>query len=219
MSARPKPRLTAEEYLAIERAAPFKSEFINGEMYAMAGGSRVHALITNNVGGELRSRLRGGRCRAYSGDLRVHIPDTGAYTYPNISVVCGQDQLVSDEKDNLINPTVLVEVLSPSTEKYDRVGKFLHYQRLPALRDYLLVAQNQARVEHYARQAERENQWLLTIYTGLDAVVLLPSLSAELPLVEIYDGVTLPAVPPPPPLPEPGEDRPGSIYPPADQTR
>ncbi|MBV9657728.1 MAG: Uma2 family endonuclease [Verrucomicrobia bacterium] len=215
MTAVKKPLLTPEEYLTIERAAPFKSEFVNGEMYAMAGGSLLHALITNNVSGSLWSRLRGGRCRAYSNDLRVHVPDTGLYTYPDVSVVCGEPQLVSDQKDNLTNPTLLVEVLSPSTEKYDRGGKFLHYQRIASLRDFLLVSQDQARVEHYARQPSQLNQWLLTVVTGLESTLALPSLGIELPLTEIYDGVELPAVPPPPPLPEPGEDRPGSIYPPA----
>lgn len=213
MSALPKHRLTPEEYLAIERAAPFKSEFINGEMYAMAGASSKHALVTNNVGGELRNRLRGGRCRAFSGDLRVHVPDTGLYTYPDVSVVCGPPQFVSDQFDTLTNPTLIVEVLSPSTENYDRNTKFIHYQRLASLRDYLLVAQNQARVEHYARQEGNPNQWLLTVLTELSASVQLASLGIELPLAEIYDGVELPAVPPLPPPPLPGEDRPSSVYP------
>ena len=216
MTALPKPRLTAEEYLAIERAAPFKSEFINGEMYAMAGATMTHALITNNVGGGLWSRLRGKPCRAYSSDLRVHVPDTGAYTYPDISVVRDPPETVSAEKDNLVNPTLLVEVLSPSSEGYDRGAKFLHYQRLAPLRDYLLVAQDQARVEHYAKQTGRGNQWLLTIFSGLETTVPLTSLGIELPLAEIYGGVAFPPAPPaaPPPVPAPNGERPPSVYPP-----
>ena len=192
-----KPCLTAEEYLAIERAAEFKSEFINGEMYAMSGASLPHSLITANVIGELRLRLRSGPCRAYTNDLRVNVSTTGLYTYPDIIVVCGEARLASDgHNDTLLNPAVLVEVLSPSTEAYDRGAKFAHYQRIESLREYVLVAQDQPRVERFARRPEAgPNEWLLTVATGLDADISLPALGVVLPLAEIYEGVQFASAP------------------------
>lgn len=186
-----KPRLTAEQYLALERVAEFKSEFINGELVAMAGGGAPHSIIALNVGGELRARLRGSSCQPYNSDMRVNVDATGLYTYPDVAVVCGESRFPNDgRRDTLLNPTVIIEVLSPSTEAYDRGAKFAHYQCLESLREYVLIAQDQPRVEHFARRQENEpNEWLLTVATGLDARIMFPVLGVELPLAEIYQGV------------------------------
>ena len=186
-----KQRLTAEEYLALERAAATRSEFINGEMLAMAGGSPAHSLITTNLTIALGTRLRGGSCRAYNSELRVNVSSTGLYTYPDLTVVCEEPRFVRDEHlDTLVNPTVLVEVLSPSTEAYDRGAKFAHYQRLESLQEYVLVAQDQPRVERFARRPGAGlSEWLFTVATGRDAHITFPALGVELPLAEIYEGV------------------------------
>ena len=186
-----KPSLAVGEYLAIERAAEFKSEFVNGEMLAMSGGTAPHARVATNLTIALGVRLRGGSCSVFNSDLRVNVSATGLYTYPDITVVCGELRLADDgHNDTLFNPTVLVEVLSPSTEAYDRGAKFAHYQRIDSLREYVLVAQDRPRVERYTRRQEADpNEWLLTVATGLDSKLTLPALGLELPLAEIYDGV------------------------------
>jgi Uma2 family endonuclease len=186
MSLQAKPRLTPEEYLAIERAAEQKSEFFNGEMFAMAGASPEHALIVTNVAGELRARLRERPCRVYSADLRVRVSETGLYAYPDVVVVCGEPQL---EQDTLLNPTLIVEVLSPSTEAYDRGEKFRHYQRLESLQEYLLIAQDRHRVEQYVRQPD--GRWLYAEAHELSATLQLPSIGCDLALSEVYDKVML----------------------------
>lgn len=187
MEARAMPRLTPEEYLALERKADIKSEYVDGEMFAMSGASRWHNLITGNLTGELRTQLKGRPCESYPNDQRVHIPATGLYTYPDVVVVCGEPRFEDEQLDTLLNPRVLIEVLSPTTESYDRGKKFEHYQSIDSLAEYLLVDQTRARVEHYVRQDG--NQWLLTVLEGLDATVTLPSIQCELALAEVYDKV------------------------------
>ena len=184
------PRLTPEEYLALERKAITKSEYLNGHIYAMAGASREHNLITGNIFGELRSQLRERPCEAYVNDMRLKISPTGLYTYPDVAVVCGEPRFEDIDLDTLLNPIVLVEVLSPSTEAYDRGEKFAHYRRLESLQEYILAAQDCVRVEHYLRQGE---QWLLTELSNLDDVLHLVSTSCDLFLHEIYTGVEFPA--------------------------
>jgi len=180
------PRFTPEEYLALERKATTKSEYLNGHIYAMAGASREHNLITGNIFGELRSQLRERPCEAYVNDMRLKISATGLYTYPDVAVVCGEPRFEDIDLDTLLNPIVLVEVLSPSTEAYDRGEKFAHYRRLESLQEYILVAQDCVRVEHYLRQGE---QWLLTELSNLDDVLHLVSISCDLSLHEIYTRV------------------------------
>jgi Uma2 family endonuclease len=188
MSAAPKPFLTPEQYLEQERHAETKSEYYDGEVFAMAGGSPDHSLIATNVTSELGFQLRDTPCRVYNSDLRVRGSETD-YSYPDLTVVCGEPQLAG-ENDVLLNPTLIVEVLSPSTEAWDRGGKFERYQQIASLREYLLIAQDRARVERYARQAEGE--WLLTVAVGLDGRITLPAIGCELALAEVYRKVAFP---------------------------
>jgi Uma2 family endonuclease len=190
MTAAPKTLLTPEEYLARERLAEIKSEYYDGETFAMAGGSKEHSLIATNAATELNLQLRERPCEVYNSDMRVQVAEAGPYTYPDVTVVCGEAQFADAEVDTLLNPTLIVEVLSPTTEDWDRGGKFERYQRIAALQGYVVIAQDRPRVEHYARQAE--GQWLLTVTTGLDGVVSLPSIGCELALREVYRKVPFP---------------------------
>ena len=183
-----KQTFTPEEYLALERKAETKSEYINGEIYAMAGASREHNFIVGDVFGELRTQLRGRRCELYSNDMRVRVSPTGLYTYPDVVVVCGRSRFEDALVDVLLNPTVIVEVLSPSTEAYDRGEKFAHYRYVASLQEYVLIAQDRMRVVHFARRGQ---QWLLTAYSHPDEVLALPSIECALPLQEIYARVEL----------------------------
>lgn len=193
---------TPEEYLALERAAVEKSEYINGHIYpmqeseyvnrrtrAMAGASRRHNLIAGNLFGELHEQLKERPCEVYVSDMRVKVDPGGMYTYPDVTVVCGRPQFEDTQIDTLVNPTLIIEVLSPSTEAYDRGEKFAHYRGLVSLRDYLLVAQDRVHVEHYARQGE---QWVLSEIDDPAAILLLPSTDCVLPLSEVYDKVEFP---------------------------
>jgi Uma2 family endonuclease len=177
---------SGEEYLDQERRSPLKSEFHAGRIVAMTGASREHNLVTVNIAAELRNQFKGRPCEVYVTDMRVKAGKANAYHYPDIAVVCGAPEFEDAFADTLLNPTVLIEVLSPSTEAYDRGGKFAHYRKIPSLCEYLLLAQDQARVESYARQGE---SWVLTETEGLSAVVHLASLSCSLVLSEIYDRV------------------------------
>jgi len=190
MSALPKPFVTPEQYLEIERKAEYKSEYHSGQMFAMAGGSPLHSAIGTNIVGELRNRLRGTSCQPFNSDLRVYIPATGLFTYPDASVVCGQQGLQLFDQDNLVNPVAPFEVLSSSTESYDRGAKFALYQRLPSLQEYMLVSQNAPQVERYARQPN--GRWLYELVEGLEASMALEALGVVLPLAEIFDRVTFP---------------------------
>lgn len=183
--ARSEHKLTEAEYLEIERRAEFKSEFFDGEMFAMAGGSPAHSLIASNLIGELRARLKGGACLVYNGDLRVKIEATGLFTYPDVAVVCGQRLFL--DGDTLLNPTVIAEVLSDSTEAYDRGKKFEHYRQIAALQEYLLVSQKEPRLEQFIRKPE--GAWEFRETVGLDARLELPSLSVALPLAEVFANV------------------------------
>lgn len=180
------PRLTPMEYLAIERSASTKSEFYDGEMFAMAGGTALHSLIGTNVAGEFRNKLRGKHCVPYNADLRIQVQATGLFTYPDLSVICGPLQF-ADADDTVTNPSVLVEVLSPSTEAYDRGQKFLQYRQIPSLREYLLVSQHEPLLELFVRQDN--NLWSLREAAGLDARLEIPSLEITASLAEIYANV------------------------------
>jgi Uma2 family endonuclease len=184
MDIQHKPHLTPEQYLAIERQAEIKSEYLDGEMFAMSGASREHNLIVSNLARELGLQLKKGPCEIYVGDQRVRIPATGLYTYPDLVVACGDPQFEDDELDTLLNPTLIIEVLSPSSEAYDRGKKFEHYQMLPSLSEYVLVSQDEPRMEQFLRQDG--NRWLLTVATGLEASIALPSIQCELALAEVY---------------------------------
>jgi Uma2 family endonuclease len=190
MSAAPKVRLTPEQYLAIERKAAFKSEFYNGEMFAMAGASREHNRVKENLIGELYARLKGGPCQSYSSDQRLKVSRTGLYTYPDIVIVCGEPQFEDAEVDTLLNPQVIIEVLSDSTEKYDRGKKARHYQQIASLREYVLVAQDEPVIERFVRQPDES--WAKTFVEGLDREFAFATVSVRVPLADVYAGVTFP---------------------------
>jgi Uma2 family endonuclease len=184
MSVQTQQRFTPEEYLARERQAQYKSEYFNGEIFAMSGASREHNLISMNIGAALHFQLRQRPCEVYAGDMRVKVSLTGLYTYPDVVVVCEEPQFEDAEVDTLLNPTLVVEVLSPSTEDYDRGRKFEHYRTLASLQEYVLVAQDKRHVAHYVRQAN--NTWVFSDTTGSDAQILLPSINCALSMGEIY---------------------------------
>lgn len=195
MSSAAVKRLSPSEYLAFERASRTKHEFVDGEVFAMAGGSAAHNLIAVNLASELRNALKDGPCRVFSSDMRVLCP-TGLRTYPDVSVCCGEPQYEDDQQDTLLNPLVVIEVLSPSTEKYDRVKNFEHYRSIPSLREFAVVASDRQVVEHYARQADAAH-WLLTITQSSRNSVRFPALNREIQIAEIYSKVDLPAAGPP----------------------
>lgn len=194
-------KLTESEYLALERAAEFKSEFFDGEMYAMAGGSPMHSLIATNLAAEFTTQLRGRPCMAFNSDLRMKVEATGLFTYPDLSVVCGELQYANDSDDTIVNPTVLAEVLSHSTEAYDRGRKFEHYQRIPTLKEYLLVSQKEPRIEQYIRQQGRD--WLYRQAAGMDATLAIPSLEITISLSEVFANVKFVPTPIRPQTPRP----------------
>ena len=190
MSALRKTKLTVAEYLTIEQKAETKSEFFNGEMFAMAGASRFHNFVKTNLESELMARLKGSRCRTASGDLRVMIPATGLYTYPDIVIFCGPGEYDPEDEDTLVNPTAVIEITSPSTEKYDRGAKMRNYQRIASLREYVLVAQDEPVCERFVRQAD--GTWALMSFVGLSAELAFASVPARIPLADVYAGVTFP---------------------------
>ncbi len=194
MSAVPKRKLTPAEYLAIEKKAEFKSEFFNGEMFAMAGASGRHVDVTANLTAELHTRLKGGPCRVRGNDQRVLVDRTGLYTYPDLLIVCGRPEYTAEDSDTLTNPRVVVEVLSESTERYDRTTKFGHYQQIPSVQEYILVAQNEPRCERYVRLDTGE--WAVASFVGLEAVLALASVPVHVPMSDIYAGVEFPDPPP-----------------------
>jgi Uma2 family endonuclease len=181
--------LTPQEYLEIERASPIKHEFHAGRMYAMAGASRNHNRITLNTAAVLLSGLGDGPGEAYSSDMRVKLSDPGAYAYPDVVVACGPQEFEDDRQDTLLNPRVIIEVLSPSTEAYDRGKKFRQYQELASLQDYVLISQDDYVVEHLSRG--EDGRWTLTDAHGLDATLSLPSVGCQLELRRIYARVEL----------------------------
>ncbi|MCC6527212.1 MAG: Uma2 family endonuclease [Polyangiaceae bacterium] len=181
--------LTPEEYLAFERASQEKHEFAGGEIFAMSGGTRAHSLLGVNVTGELRSALLERPCEVHGSDMRVKIAATGSYFYPDASVVCTEGRLDDGSGDTLVNPTVIVEVLSESSEAYDRGEKFAQYRSVPSISDYVLVSQTVARLEHYRRQAD--GTWLLTIL-GPGSELVLASLDVRVAVDRVYLKVPLP---------------------------
>ena len=189
MSLQPKTRFTPEEYLALERKAECKSEYFNGEIFAMSGATPQHVLIVTNVVSELRGQLKSRPCTVYSTDLRLKVSATGLYTYPDVIVVCGEPQFNDDHKDTLLNPTLIVEVLSESTKDYDRGGKFEQYRMLESFIEYVLIAQDKHHVEHFVRQPD--NRWLLSETNRVEDTLELTSIGCNLALTEVYDKVEL----------------------------
>lgn len=188
MSLQPRHKYTPEEYLALEREAQCKSEYYAGEIFAMSGATEAHNLIVGNLVREIGLRLKGRPFRVYPSDMRVKVSNTGMYTYPDLSALCGEPKFEDNVHDTLLNPTVLIEVLSKSTESYDRGVKFGHYRTIESLQEYVLVSQESPRIELFTRQSG--GGWLLTEAIGLEASLRIASLDCDLPLGEVYDKVT-----------------------------
>lgn len=183
MSSVPVTRYTAAEYLAIERKREFKSDFYRGEIFAMAGASLAHNLITLNIGGELRQQLRDRDCLVFTSDMRVSV-SADLYTYPDVVVTCSKPQFLDGERDTLINPRVLIEVLSNSTEVYDKGTKFHLYRQLPSIQEVCFVAQDEFKIERYTRQPSGD--WLLTVVDQPAQSVQLTSIDCTLNVAEVY---------------------------------
>lgn len=188
VSTQPHLRMSPEEYLEFERNAEFKNEYIDGEVVAMTGGTRRHNRISINILTELNALFRDGRCEVFGADLRTKVSVTGAYLYPDVVAVCGEAHFEDDHLDTLVNPRLIMEILSKSTESYDRGRKFKHYPRIKTLREYVLVAQSECRVERYSRQDD--GKWLYTEITDSDATLELASVGCRLTLSAIYERVT-----------------------------
>jgi Uma2 family endonuclease len=190
MASEPKPRLTPEQYLEIERKAEFKSEYFNGEMFAMSGGTRRHSLIGGNIYSALHSQLRGKSCEVHGSDLRVLVHPSGLYTYPDVSVVCGPPLLLDDTEDTLLNPILIVEVLSPSTEAYDRGAKFRRYREIESLRGYLLASSASIGLDYFTPGPD--GRWTLTAVDGPEETLSLEVIGCTLPVAEVYARVQFP---------------------------
>jgi Uma2 family endonuclease len=183
MASLPDAPLTEEQYLRIEREAELKSEFHDGRMYAMAGSSPNHSLLSARICSLLDQKIPPG-CRVFSPDLRIKVAPTGLYTYPDCSVICGDLQTFGDQKDAVTNPLLIVEVLSPSTEAYDRGKKFESYRTIESFREYLLIQQDRRHVEHYSKQDD--GSWVLREHSGVEGSVSIPRLSVNISLGELY---------------------------------
>ena len=186
MSTQPESYLTPEQYLEIEEKAEYKSEYYQGEMFAMAGARRAHNLVGGNVFYQLRHQLRQGTCEVYQSDMRVRVSATGLYTYPDVVVACSP-QFLDEQQSTLLNPSLIVEVLSPSTEAYDRGEKFKHYRSIETLREYLLVASESVDVELRTRQPD--GRWILTSADRLEDTLDLQSIGCRLSLADLYEKV------------------------------
>jgi Uma2 family endonuclease len=189
MATHSSPFITPEEYLARDRAASFRSEYCNGEMFAMSGASRAHNLIVTNLVAELRNRLRSRDCEIYSNDMRVQVSAGGVYTYPDVLVVCGKPLLADQHGDVLINPLLIIEVLSESTKDYDRGGKFADYRRIASLKEYLTVSQTEMLIEQSVRQPD--GGWLLRELLPANGAIPISSLGIDLSFNDVYEKVGL----------------------------
>jgi Uma2 family endonuclease len=194
------PSCTVGEYLALERASEERHEFLDGQVYAMAGESIRHGDICTNLVAELRSQLKGTPCHVLSKDMKVRsgpvprsrLSSKGLFSYPDVVIICGEPQFHDEYQDVVLNPTVIIEVLSPSTEAFDRGEKWSRYQTwLPSLTDYLLVSQSKPLVEHFRRQPKDE--WCYSPVRGLDGRLVLDAIDCTLRLEEVYDRVVFPA--------------------------
>ncbi|NOZ39925.1 MAG: Uma2 family endonuclease [Planctomycetes bacterium] len=192
MSILPSPRLTPEQYLEIERGCEQKHQFYRGEMFAMSGASIAHNLVTFNLAGVLHAQLKDRDCQAFVNDMRVHIPSTGLYTYPDGIITCEKPRFQDDHFDTLLNPQVIIEVLSPSTENYDRSKKFKQYREIDSLQDYVLIAQDSAIIERFSH--DEHGNWFMVDAQELGATMELPAVDCKLPLADIYAKVEFPEV-------------------------
>ena len=187
MASKTKPRYTPQEYLALERSSDLKHEYYAGEIFAMGGASERHNIIVTNIVRELSLQFKGRPCKVYSNDMRVKVDPSGLYTYPDVIALCGKAMFDDEQRDTLLNPTLIIEVLSKSTEAYDRGEKFEHYRKIESFGEYLLVSQDKHHIDHYVRRPD--NQWLLSDASDIKDALELPSLGSRLLLSEVYDKV------------------------------
>jgi Uma2 family endonuclease len=187
MAIQPDVYVSSQEYLALEKQAVYKSEYIAGTIVAMSGASRKHNLIVTNIVTSLVQQLRGRSCEVYANDMRVKMPASDLYVYPDVVVVCGTPQFEDSDLDTLLNPTLVIEILSQSTEFRDRGVKAQGYRLRDSLAEYLLIAQDGCHIEQYIRQAD--NQWLLVDFHALEETVNLSSIHCTLALHDVYDRV------------------------------
>jgi Uma2 family endonuclease len=187
MATHPESFLTPEQYLEIDRKTEFKSEYYQGETFARAGAREAHNLIVWNLAAELHRQLRDRPCRAYLADMRVQVNATNLYAYPDVSVVCGEPQFLDDARDTLLNPSLIVEVLSPSTEAYDRGRKFEAYRSVVSIKDYLLVSSERVSADLYSRQPD--GRWLLAAASSMEDSLALESIGVRLVLADLYEKV------------------------------
>ncbi|MDI3283219.1 Uma2 family endonuclease [Polyangium sp. 15x6] len=179
-------KYTFAEYVAYDEASEIKHEYVDGEIYAMSGSTARHSLLTTGMSSALSQALGARGCRVFSPDMRIRVQETGLATYPDVSVVCGKLEFDPENSNTLTNPILIVEVLSPSTEKYDRQQKFDHYRLIPTLREYLLISQDERRITHYTRN--EDDSWTLRD-VRLSQPLKLPSVDVTLSLDDIYRGV------------------------------
>ena len=182
-------RFSIEEYLSLDEKAPAKSEYCDGEIFSMSGGTVEHNRIVRNLVRQLDVALEGKGCEVFPSDLRLYVKQHKLFAYPDVTVVCGQPRMLTGRKDTITDATLIVEVLSPSTQDYDRNEKFRNYRSLPSLAEYILVAQDEVRLEQHLRQ--RPGQWIMTEYTSIVDDVVLSSIEVSLSLKSIYRGVQL----------------------------
>ena len=179
---------TPDEYLELERESEVRHEYLDGHIYAMAGESLSHSQICVNIAAEMRSVLKGGRCQALSPNMKVRAETKGLFAYPDLSIVCGEPVFHDDQRDVLLNPKVIIEVLSPSTQRYDQTKKFFKYRKeIPSLTDYILIYQDVAFIEHHEKQ--NDGRWVHNVFDGLGDVLRIPSIECEVSMAEIYDRV------------------------------
>lgn len=184
MSALPKTVVSIEEYLTLEASAESRHEYIGGEIVAMTGASIVHNQIKQNISRFFDDPLDAQGCNLYTSDMRVMVRDTGAFMYPDAVVVCGEIDKETHGGESILNPSIIIEILSHSTESYDRGLKWAYYKLIPSLQEYLLVTQSRPYVEQYTRQSD--NSWRYVTYTGLDSLIFFPSVEVELSLRDLY---------------------------------
>ena len=189
MSTQKIKKLTPKEYLEIERNAEFKSEYYNGEMFALAGASYVHNKISSNIHVSLANQLKGKVCQVFQSDLKIMEQISGLFTYPDIVTICGKPEFYDEEKDVIVNPTVIMEVLSKSTETYDRGFKFELYRRIDTLKDYFMVSQEKVSIEYYSRNAD--NSWTLKEFNDINQSIEIKSIECILEIKDVYYNVDL----------------------------
>lgn len=179
-----KQKYTIEEYLQMERASEVKHEYYQGEIFAMAGASNRHNVISSNLIAELHSRLKTSPCFPYGSDMRIHIPENTLFTYPDISIICGEIKTFDKDKDTALQPIILIEILSKTTRDYDRGGKFKLYRDIPTIKEYMLVDSENIGVEIFRKN--EHNHWELEEYKNLKEIVSLPAIGVSVSMKDIY---------------------------------